>query len=328
MERKDVRLGWIPDKPDHRDKVYRPTIEPVNLPASVDLSTVHNVPVVDQGQLGSCTGNGIASALGYLQLIEGESLDYPSRLFIYYNERVIEGSVNDDAGAEIRDGIKTVVSQGYAPETEWPYDISKFTVKPPANVYADAQKDLVTLYQKVNIDTNSMMSALASGYPIIVGFTVYDSFFNGANGDIPMPNLNTESVQGGHAVIVVGYDQTTKKFKFQNSWGTSWGNNGFGTLPFAYLGNASLGSDYWIVTGDQSQGPPVPTPTPDPTPTPAPAPWIPNWPLLIVGVTILGLTVAFLIFNAFNRQNFKTEFQIPGHTVITCYRMVTKGVKQ
>jgi|ERR1700694_2362299 len=269
--RKDIRLGWLPDSPDHRDKVFSHPILPATLPTSVDLTQKYSVPVVDQGQLGSCTGNAIASALAYLQLIENESLVYPSRLFIYYNERVIEGTVGTDAGAEIRDGIKTVVAQGYCPETDWAYDINRFTETPPTVAYTNASKDLVKLYQKVTVDTTSIMSALALGYPVIVGFTVYDSFLNAGNGDIPMPVLS-EGVQGGHAVIVVGYDQTTRKFKFENSWGTSWGNNGYGTLPFEYLGSAAYGGDYWIVTGDQSVGPtPTPIPIP-PTPTPTPQP--------------------------------------------------------
>lgn len=268
MERKDVRLGWIPDKPDARDFIFPLKLSRAALPASVDLTLTHNVPVVDQGALGSCTGNGIAGALAYLQEVEGVSMKYPSRLFIYYNERVIEGSVSQDAGAEIRDGIKSVVAQGFCPETDWPYTISKFTTKPSATAYADALKDLVQTYQKVSVDAASLMTALASGYPVIVGFTVYDSFMNSVDGNMPMPDVNNESIQGGHCVIVVGYDQQTSRFKFQNSWGTSWGTGGFGTLPFAYLGSPVFGGDYWIVTGDQSV---VPTPTPTPTPPPAPS---------------------------------------------------------
>ncbi|HYT41874.1 MAG TPA: C1 family peptidase, partial [Methylomirabilota bacterium] len=176
--RQDPRLGWIPDKPDTRDYIYPYKLRETALPVQLDLSQVYNVPVVNQGDLGSCTGNGIASAIAYLQEKEGAAMRYPSRLFIYYNERVIEGTVNDDAGAEIRDGIKSVVSQGYCSEIDWPYDISRFTVKPDALSYLDASRDLVRTYQKVPVDANSIMTALASGYPVIVGFTVYNSFYN------------------------------------------------------------------------------------------------------------------------------------------------------
>lgn len=256
----DRRLGWIPDKPDSRDFIFPLKFSLTQLPPRVDLTETYTVPVVDQGALGSCTGNGIASALAYLEMKEGAPLIYPSRLFIYYNERAMEGTVNEDAGANIRDGIKSVVDQGFCPETDWPYDISKFMVKPPAPAYADALRDLVQTYQKVSVDPASVMTALASGYPVIVGFTVYDSFMNSTDGIIPMPSA-TESIQGGHCVIVVGYDQQTSRFKFQNSWGTGWGTAGFGELPFTYLGD--YGGDFWIVTGDQS----VPGPSPTPSPT-------------------------------------------------------------
>ncbi len=268
--RKDVRLGWLPDPRGRTVAVYKPAISPGALPVSVDLTLAHNVPIVNQGQLGSCTGNAIANALSYLQEIEGESLVYPSRLFIYYNERVIEGDTGTDAGANIMDGITSVVSTGYCAETDWPYDVTAFATKPPAQAYTDAAKDLVQKYQKVMIDANAIQSALASGFPVIVGFDVYDSFMSSTSGDIPMPDLNTETIQGGHAVIVVGYDQGTQRFKFANSWGTSWGNRGYGTLPFAYLGSSTYGGDYWIVQGDQSVGPVPPPPTPPPGPTPDP----------------------------------------------------------
>lgn len=270
MARKDVRLGWRPDQKDHRDMIFGDVLIPKDLPDKLDLSQVWNVPVVDQGQLGSCTGNGIASALGYLQLKEGEQFVQPSRLFIYYNERVLEGTVGEDAGAEIRDGIKSVVDSGYCPETDWPYNISQFTVKPWDVAYVDAAKDLVKTYQRVMVRSYSIQEAIAIGFPVIVGFTVYDSFMTSTDGVIPMPSAG-ETIAGGHCVLVVGYDQVTRLFKFQNSWGTGWGDKGFGYIPFDYLGNALYGGDYWIVTSDQSVGPaPVP-PAPVPVP-PAPAP--------------------------------------------------------
>jgi C1A family cysteine protease len=260
---KDVRLGWHRQSRDGRDLLFRPTA--VVLPASVDLTQTYSVPVVDQGNLGSCTGNGIAAALAYLQLQEKESMVFPSRLFIYYNERVIENSVSQDAGADIRDGIKSVVSQGYCAEADWPYDITQFATQPSATAYADAIKEEVKTYQAVNVDPNSVMQALASGFPVVVGFDVYSSFMNAPGGDVPMPGSG-ERLEGGHCFILVGYDQATQRFKFQNSWGSGWGQSGFGTIPFAYLPH---GSDFWVITGDSST--PTPGPTPDPGPTPAPA---------------------------------------------------------
>src|ERR1019366_9337023 len=102
----------------------------------------------------------------------------PSRLFIYYNERVMENSVNSDAGAQIRDGIKSIANQGDCPEKEWPYDIAKFTSKPGAECYQDAIKYKAVQYQRVPQILNQMKGCLASGYPFVFGFSVYTEFEN------------------------------------------------------------------------------------------------------------------------------------------------------
>src|ERR1700747_2514934 len=134
--RKIKRYGWIPDIPDQRDYLYAaPPAFLRALPARIDLRK-QCPPVYDQGQLGSCTANGIGAAIQFDRMKQQLKPDFiPSRLFIYYNERVMENTVNSDSGAAIRDGIKSVNKQGVCPETEWPYDIAKFTKKPPAACY-------------------------------------------------------------------------------------------------------------------------------------------------------------------------------------------------
>jgi len=125
------RYGWIRDLPDHRDFMYSVPVATLQaLPSSVDLRS-HCPPVYDQGQLGSCTANAIAGALQFDEIKEHKNgPSTPSRLFIYYNERVIEGTVTSDSGAQLRDGVKTVAKRGICPAKVWPYDISKFAVKP------------------------------------------------------------------------------------------------------------------------------------------------------------------------------------------------------
>src|SRR5271166_5129535 len=165
-----TKYGWKPQLPDGRDVkfVYKPTIR--SFPSSVDLRP-NCPPVYDQGQLGSCTGNGTAAAIEFAQIKEKNTVFTPSRLFIYYNERLVEGTVSQDAGAEIRDGLKVVAAQGACSETDWPYDISQFATQPPENCYSDAKKDLVSSYHPVNQTLNDMKSCLAEGYPIVIGFT-------------------------------------------------------------------------------------------------------------------------------------------------------------
>lgn len=197
--------GWRPDTPDIRDRPFRPKV--VHVPRKVDLRP--DMPkVYDQGSLGSCSGNAIAAAIQY-ERRKGKQPDFvPSRLFIYYNERAIEGTVKEDAGAEIRDGIKAVHKLGACPETLWPYDIKKFAQKPLRAAYREAKSDLVSEYLRVPQTLSDLKACLASGYPIVFGFTVYEGFEGDAiakTGKQPMPKKG-EKALGGHAVLAVGYD--------------------------------------------------------------------------------------------------------------------------
>jgi len=241
--------GWVPDRPDMRDHLYSaPLRELAVIPPMVDLRP-QCPPVYDQGQLGSCTANAIAGAIEFDLMKQGLPDFTPSRLFIYYNERVIEHTVHSDSGANIRDGIKSVGKQGDAPEPEWPYDITKFTIKPPPKVYLDAKRHTAVQYQSVAQDLTQMRGCLASGYPIVVGFTVYQSFESpevAATGVVPMPSPNEQTV-GGHAVLVVGYDDSQQRFIVRNSWNVDWGMKGYFTMPYAYLTQASLASDFWTI---------------------------------------------------------------------------------
>jgi C1A family cysteine protease len=247
--RKIARYGWIPDQPDQRDHLYAvPPAFLVRLPPSADLRS-KCPPVYNQGQLGSCTANAIGGAIEFDRLRQKLSDFVPSRLFIYYNERVIEGTVRSDSGAQIRDGIKSVASQGVCPEKEWPYDIARFASKPPARAYQDAKLDRAISYQSLVQDLNQMKGCLASGYPFVFGFTVYQSFESAAvarTGHAPMPQWGERPV-GGHAVMAVGYSDASSWFIVRNSWGGGWGMKGYFTLPYAYLIQPGLSSDFWTI---------------------------------------------------------------------------------
>jgi C1A family cysteine protease len=244
------RYGWLPDLPDHRDHLYSvPAPIAANLPTSVDLRP-KCPPVLDQGQLGSCTANALANAHLFDQMAENDPQDQlPSRLFIYWNERDLEGSVKSDSGAQIRDGIKVLAKLGAPPESAWPYDIAKFAVKPPATAYQAALSEVAIGYQRVTQSLPQLKGALAAGFPMVFGFTVYESFESDAvakTGIVPMPGP-TERSLGGHAVMAVGYDDSLQAFRVENSWGPGWGQNGFFTIPYAYLASADLASDFWTI---------------------------------------------------------------------------------
>lgn len=199
--------------------------------------------------MGSCTANAIGGAIEFDQRKQGTKEFVPSRLFIYYNERVMEDTVNQDAGAQIRDGIKSVVKLGAPPESDWPYDIAKFTQKPPQQAYQDAIQDLVASYARVTQSLGQMQGCLASGYPFVFGFTVYESFESEAvasTGIVPMPASGERAV-GGHAVVAVGYDDTKRTFIVRNSWGADWGDKGYFYMPYEYLLTSDYADDFWTV---------------------------------------------------------------------------------
>jgi C1A family cysteine protease len=248
--RKIKRYGWRPDIPDYRDHIYSAPREAlVTLPPAVDLQP-HCPPVYDQGQLGSCTANAIGAGFEFDQI--KEKLPHvwtPSRLFIYYNERVIENSTSEDSGAQIRDGIKSVASQGACSEDLWKYDEALFAHKPPPAAYANAKQHLVTSYQRVSQNLQQMKGCLASGYPFVIGFTVYDSFESeevATTGILNMPGPS-ESVVGGHAVLVVGYDDAKLRWKVRNSWSAQWGLGGYFWMPYSYLLDPNLSDDFWTI---------------------------------------------------------------------------------
>ncbi len=240
--------GWKPDFPDHRDVkfslVYR---VPAKLPAKTDLRAICP-PVEDQGQLGSCTAHALTGALETLENKDRLPLVQMSRLFVYYNERSLEHTVSQDAGAMIRDGIKTLAKQGCCAESKWPYVISKFASKPGAACFKDGLEHQITSYQRI-ATVDQMRACLAAGFPFVFGFTVYESFESQAvakTGTVNMPK-KTEATLGGHAVLAVGYDDKAKRFTVRNSWGPGWGIKGYFTIPYAYLASRDLADDFWTI---------------------------------------------------------------------------------
>jgi C1A family cysteine protease len=239
------KYGWTPDIPDQRDFKFIPVT--IILPPKVDLR-MFCPPVYEQGSIGSCTANAIAAAMDYERIKKGKGIYSPSRLFIYYNERVMNKTVSTDSGAPIRDGIKSVNSQGVCKELTWPYDITKFAIKPTLQAYNEAKSFESKVYSSVTQDAQNVKQCLASGYPIVFGFTVYQSFesdFVAHTGKMPMP-AKTEKSLGGHACLTVGYDDSQKVMIVRNSWGDSWGDGGYFYMPYDYF-FSNLTSDFWVI---------------------------------------------------------------------------------
>jgi C1A family cysteine protease len=260
--------GWHKQKPDKRDySTEHPEVQKffvykaLPLPSKVDLRGVHMPPIVDQGQLGSCTANAAAAIIDYCDhKTHGHFLN-PSRLFQYYNTRLIEGTVDEDSGATIRDTIKAIATYGAIPESKRQYEIARFTEKP-----TDEEYTLGALYKAINyvlIDQPGMTKPdilqavklkLSQGYPLEFGANVYKQIQNvSTNGLIKLPG-RWESSIGGHAMVIVGYNDklaTGGALLIRNSWGTDWGMEGYGWMPYSYLISEKTGlSDIWCIVSE------------------------------------------------------------------------------
>ena len=243
------KYGWIPDKVDDRDFFYKDIRRKiVVLPEKIDLRDKCS-PVDNQGTLGSCTANALVGSLEFCELCNYNAEDFfqVSRLFIYYNERKLEGTVQEDSGAMLRDGIKTLVSDGYCHEYLCPYSIVNFTDEPSKEAYEDAENHKIISYHRVE-NLNEMLQCLAEGYPVVFGIKVFESFETDEvkeTGNVPMPDEDYEQLLGGHAVCAVGYDSNKKIIIVRNSWGIEWGMEGYFTLPFEYVDNYA--NDMWTI---------------------------------------------------------------------------------
>lgn len=245
-----ILYGWLPDVPDHRDVKYNaPSHIIKKLPPKIDLRNLCP-PVYGQGMLNSCTANAIAGAMQFELMKQNKSDNFmPSRLFIYYNERGLEGTIGMNCGAHLRDGIKVVNQIGACAEEMWPYVSQNYATRPPYFSYLAAQQNKVLSYHKIPRQLQHMKGCLAHGYPFVFGFTIYESFESkevAKTGIVNIPKPH-EKCNGGHAVMAVGYDDKTKRFIVRNSWTEMWGMKGYFTMPYDYLLNADLSNDFWTI---------------------------------------------------------------------------------
>lgn len=262
VTRQIPRYGWRPDLPDPRDRIYsmeHPTLSQSSPKLPTVFSLRDKMPkVFDQGQLGSCTGNGIVGALMAEGMLQGEAELMLSRLFVYYYEREIEGTVSEDSGAQIRDGIKVVNALGCPPESDWPYDIARFAEKPPAAASSDGLKHRAVEYFRVlpGVPGSPIRTPVLSGRAVVSGFTVFENFgtFDAKTEYLKLPDPNREQILGGHCTDIIGWDFSLKHFpvnvfEVRNSWGAGWGDSGyyFADARIYYEPQRQLSSDLWVI---------------------------------------------------------------------------------
>jgi len=270
-------LGYKKDIPDARDykmRVSRAEIE--TLPPTVILND--KTPVLDQGGLGSCVANAGDNVFKLRDYIVTGNFSNGSRLALYYWDREVDGTINSDEGSYLRTMAKVLADKGVPPEKLWPYIESKYKTRPPTSVDTEAIKSHADTYYRVDGDTatetlTNIKAAIASQYPVMLGFTVYNNFFNiGASGDMP---TGAGGIAGGHAVTVVGYDDTHTNLDgskgalfIKNSWGAGWGAKGYFWMPYKVVIKASNDvGDAWEIIDESDFMNPIPVdPDPDPIP--------------------------------------------------------------
>ena len=235
--RKVAGYGWLPQLPDIRDaRLALPAV--TSLPSSVDLSSKPDMPpVYDQGQLGSCTANAIAAAVDFQNHRQDQKWLTPSRLWIYYQERVMEGTVSQDSGAQIRDGMKAVAKLGVCPETDWPYDIATFAAEAAEEGLhgrAEGQGPHVRVRAAGPLRAQERARQRPSGRLRLHRLRVVRGRPRSPRPASCRCRRRAKSIVGGHAVLMVGYDDAHDRFRVRNSWGTSWGQDGYFEMPYQY----------------------------------------------------------------------------------------------
>jgi C1A family cysteine protease len=267
------KMGWIPDLPDIRDfththkDVQRVMLSGAGIkgppapPATVDLEQWCS-PIEDQSTIGSCGGNAGAGLIEYYERRAFNAYIDVSRLFLYKVARNLDGDVGD-TGTQLRTIMKVIAMFGAPPEENWPYNVSKYDEEPSAMLYAMASNYKASTYFRLDphgsspqIALQNVKSHLAQALPCIFGFTVYSSMpgcgaADDGTGNIPMPKQG-DSVQGGHAVMAVGYDDNRKigssvgALKIRNSWGADIGDHGYFYMPYDYV-LRGIADDFWTL---------------------------------------------------------------------------------
>lgn len=249
---------------------------------NVPLPSTFHIPVrfvpYDQGPIGSCTANALCACF----ILQQTSVYDPSRLFHYYVTREL-GNLLGQEGAYLDDAYIALKNTGVCRESTWNYNVTQRNIRPPVGAYTEAKGNRIDSWGVVSSGpnfVNNIKQVIINSKPVVIGILVYQSFEGNHNGIIPMPNTSTEGLLGGHAITIIGYDDTRQAFLLLNSWGGRWGCSqpgidsyrGFCWLPYAYISNPNLCDEALFINNVIITSPPIPQPIPIPPPPPPPQP--------------------------------------------------------
>lgn len=240
--------GWTPDYPDPRHLKYVDIANQDVLKSPkprIDLKRLFPTPV-NQEDKQCCTACACTGAYEYELALAKKTAITSSFIFVYYNQRVLQDKVHSDSGATIVDALYTLNRKGVCSEDDWKEMFREFTKKPYESCYLHAINNCIGSYYQLDQDINQMKACLSEGHPVIFGFSVFDSIQVAQNGDIKVPGQK-DKLMFGHAAVAVGYDDAKQNFIIRNSWGNSWGRNGYGTIPYDYLSDKRLSRDFWTI---------------------------------------------------------------------------------
>ena len=266
MSQSQYKLSYKFQEKDPRDFIHKTVIHPTNLEVTTITKngvstlkttkvaptafTVSKLPtILDQSSLGSC----VANALSFCVSKQTNKAVNLSRLFLYAICRCLDyTSLDQDGGTTVRTACQSLSKYGVCKEQIYPYNITLFSKLPPLNVFNNSKKFKQFTYTFINQDLVSIKNSLYTyNNPIVFGFMVYSSFMSNdvANtGQVSMPDIINETLEGGHCMVIVGYNDIKQMFTCANSWGAGWGNKGYCYIPFAYLLDPTLANDFCVTT--------------------------------------------------------------------------------
>lgn len=236
-----------PDIVDHRDYILHMSAKNTKNISKIDLR--EQCPIIyNQGNLGSCVSNATAFCIQFNQIKHHLVHQFmPSRLFIYYNSRVIEQTIDTDSGCTIRDALSATNKQGVCPETIWPYDEDKYKVKPIEIAYKMGSDHTIKVYSRVQSSLDQMKQCLIEGYPFMFGLLVYQSFEEVDHTGMVKKPSTSDHLIGGHCMACIGFDDARGCFIVRNSWGNDWGDDGICYIPYDYVCDGNFAFDMWTI---------------------------------------------------------------------------------